>query len=74
MASQSRKGSLLEACLNTASGFVLSFLAGLVIFPLLGWDLNPKQNLEAVALFTGISVLRSYFWRRVFNYLHHRPH
>jgi hypothetical protein len=69
---QSRRHSLIEASLNTASGFVLSALAGMLIFPLLGWKVSTAQNLEAVSLFTGISVIRSYVWRRVFNWIHHR--
>jgi hypothetical protein len=64
--SQSRAHSLIEASLNTASGFCLSFLAGLFIFPLLGWAVSARQNLTAVALFTAISVVRSYVWRRIF--------
>lgn len=69
--SQLRRHSALEALVNTASGFVLSVAAGFVIFPLLGWKVTPGQNLSAVTLFTFISILRSYFWRRVFNWWHH---
>ena len=64
---QLRRHSLLEACLNTASGFVLSIAAGYVIFPLLGWQISHTQNLSAVSLFTIISIIRSYIWRRIFN-------
>lgn len=69
---QSKRHSAFEALINTSSGFVLSCTMGLVIFPLLGWEVSPGENLEAVSLFTLISVLRSYFWRRVFNYYHQK--
>jgi hypothetical protein len=69
---QTRKHSLFEASLNTASGFVISIIAGEVIFPLLGWPVSHTQNLEAVSLFTVISIVRSYFWRRAFNWWHHK--
>lgn len=70
---QSKRQSACEATLNTASGFLLSLGAGYIIFPALGWAVTSQQNLAAVSLFTVISVLRSYFWRRVFNWWHHRP-
>lgn len=66
---QLRRHSLLEACLNTASGFVLSLGAGYLIFPFLGWQISHAQNLGAVSMFTVISVIRSYIWRRLFNNL-----
>lgn len=64
---QLRRHSLLEACLNTASGFVLSIAAGYLIFPLAGWTVSHGQNLAVVSMFTIISVIRSYVWRRIFN-------
>lgn len=70
--SQSRRASLLEAAANMVSGFVLSYLAGLVIYPMLGWQVSASTNLVAVFLFTIISLIRSYLWRRAFNWWHHR--
>lgn len=69
---QLKKHSALEASLNTASGFIISYSAGFLIFPLLGWNLDYKQNFMAVGLYTIISVVRSYIWRRIFNYYHHK--
>lgn len=67
---QSRAHSLLEASANTASGFLVSLVASFVVFPALGMATTASQNFLAVAAFTFISILRSYVWRRVFNYLH----
>jgi uncharacterized paraquat-inducible protein A len=71
---QTKRGSLFEASLNTASGFVISYAAGLFIFPAFGLPISPSQNLGVVSAYTILSVVRSYVWRRLFNhYLHHKP-
>lgn len=64
---QLRRHSIAEVCLNTASGFVVSYLAGLVIFPAAGMPVTPGQNFLVVTMYTGISLVRSYLWRRLFN-------
>lgn len=69
---QTRLQSLIEAFLNTLTGYLISVLAQLVIFPWYGIHLSLGQNMQIVALFTVISIVRSYFWRRLFNHLH-RP-
>lgn len=71
---QSRRHSLLEASLNTLSGFIISLAAAELIFPALGMSTSHSQNFLAVAAFTGISVVRSYAWRRGFNWWQHRQH
>jgi membrane protein implicated in regulation of membrane protease activity len=68
---QSRKHSALEATLNTASGFLVSLAATFVIYPLVGIKTSAVQNLWTVIAFTFVSVLRSYFWRRLFNWWQH---
>lgn len=65
---QSRRASALEAALNTASGFIMSWITGLIVFPLFGWTVSPAQNTAVVGIFTVISVVRSYVWRRIFNH------
>ena len=65
---QSRLGSLIESILNTASGFLLSFLAWrFVVVPLLALPVDNVQNLQITSFFTILSVARSYVWRRYFN-------
>lgn len=70
--SQSRKASLVEAFANMASGMLISYLAGLVIYPMLGWQVSAGTNAVAVGLFTIISLIRSYLWRRFFNKFTHK--
>jgi hypothetical protein len=65
---QTKLESLVEAVLNTASGFVVSLIVWRWIvapaFDLpVGWD----TNLAITGIFTVVSILRSYIWRRFFN-------
>lgn len=69
---QSRLGSLIEACINVAIGFAINFVANLVILPLIGFQISVAQNLFIGVLYTLISVARSYAVRRWFNARIHR--
>lgn len=68
---QKKHHSLLEVCLSTAIGFVISFAANLVIMPVVfGFHPSATENLIATIFFTVISVVRGYYVRRLFNTLH----
>lgn len=67
---QSRLQSFLESFCNTLSGFILSIITGELVFPYLGWPVSHTQNFLAVCIFTVVSIVRTYIWRRVFNALH----
>lgn len=67
---QSRTHSVIEACANTASGAVVSYCLGLIVYPAFGFAVTPAQNVTITAIFTVASILRSYAWRRAFNKLH----
>lgn len=64
---QSRTHSLIESVANTMSGFVLSFCVWQAIGPWFGYDVNVHDNLLITGIFTVVSVIRSYVWRRIFN-------
>lgn len=65
---QSRKESLLEAFLNTASGFALSYLTWVLIAaPLFNIPVSHTETFGITCVFTVVSILRSYVWRRLFN-------
>lgn len=64
---QSKIGSLLESLTNTALGLFTSFGIQLILFPLLGIDVNLEQNLIILFTFFTASVLRGYIVRRVFS-------
>lgn len=65
---QTRKGSLIEACINVLIGFWINFFANLLILPLIGFNISVSQNLFIGLLYTLISIARSYAIRRWFNF------
>lgn len=68
---QKQRHSLLEACLSTAVGFVIAFFANLVVMPVVfGFVPSMTENMIATVLFTIISVIRGYYVRRLFNWMH----
>ena len=68
LVSQTRLHSLLEQVLNVGSGFVISTLLWqFVIVPLWGIQTGMADNLKITSLFTLVSVIRGYAWRRWFN-------
>lgn len=67
--SQSRLGSLAETTINMIVGFWLSVLVQAIVFPLYGYELKLHDNMAIVALFTIVSMIRSYVLRRIFNWL-----
>lgn len=66
--SQSRRGSFLEACLNTASGFVVSLIVWHFVAAAYGIPMSIETNLQITGIFTVVSIARSYLWRRAFNW------
>jgi len=64
---QLKRHSLLEACVNIVCGYSINLLANFFIFPLWGWHITLKQNIEIGVIYTIISLLRSYCLRRIFN-------
>lgn len=69
---QTRLGSLIEAAMNIAIGYVVAILSQIVIFPLFGIHVPLSDNLLIGLWFTGISLVRSYALRRWFNARLHR--
>lgn len=64
---QSRKRSMAEAVANVAVGYVIAILAQMAIFPLFGIRLLLGDNMAIGAIFTIVSLVRSYALRRAFN-------
>lgn len=65
---QTRRGSLLESLVNIVVGYSINFVANLLIFPLFGWHISTRENLTLGVIYTGISLVRSYGLRRLFNW------
>jgi len=64
---QSRGMSLIEAVTNVAVGYVLAVTTQIVVFPWFGLHPSLGENLALGAVFVGISLLRSYALRRLFE-------
>lgn len=68
--SQTRRQSLTEALINIVVGFGVNTALNFTVFPWFGWHINAQQNLMLGAIYTVVSIARSYCLRRVFNRLH----
>lgn len=66
---QSRTHSLIEQILNVASGFLVALLVWTyIIIPVFHFEgLDFSHNLAITGIFTVISIVRGYLWRRAFN-------
>lgn len=64
---QSKKQSLIESIINVIVGYIVALLSQIIIFPIFGLDVNIQSNILIGLWFTGISIIRSYILRRVFN-------
>ena len=64
---QSRAMSLVEAVANVIIGYGVAVATQILIFPVFGFHTTLAQNLKMGALFTGISIIRSFALRRLFE-------
>lgn len=64
---QTRSMSALEAVANVAVGFWVGILSQVLVFPLFGFKAAPSAHLAIGAVFTVVSLVRSYILRRVFE-------
>lgn len=64
---QSRKMSLIESITNVIIGYFVALLSQLLIFPVFDIHVSLSQNIKIGLFFTVISIIRSYFLRRLFN-------
>ena len=70
---QSRTMSAVESVANVAVGFLVALAAQLIVFPMFGLDVSLKDNLAISAIFTVVSLARSYCVRRAFEALRGAP-
>ena len=66
---QSRSASLVEACTNVLVGYLLALLTQRLVFPLFGIATTLPIEAAIAALFTAVSLVRSYLLRRLFERL-----
>ena len=64
---QSRLMSLIESVANVAVGYGVAVVTQILIFPIFGLHTTLAQNLKMGAIFTVVSIARSFALRRVFE-------
>lgn len=65
---QTRRGSLAESLTNIVVGYGVAFFTQVLIFPWFGLHASTGDNLKIGAIFTVVSLIRSYGLRRAFNF------
>ena len=71
---QSRGMSMLESIVNVVVGFGVAVVTQILIFPMFGLNATLEQNLQMGAVFTLVSIARSFALRRVFEAMRVRSH
>ena len=64
---QSKKDSLIESLTSVFVGWLISFIANMLVLPLFGYNINLTDSLLISIIFTIISIVRGYVVRRWFN-------
>ena len=64
---QTRIMSFIESASNTAIGLTINTLANLIVLPMFGLHPTTGDAVGLAAIFTVISIVRSYALRRMFN-------
>lgn len=67
---QTKTQSFVESVANVAIGYMVALLAQIAVFPLFGIRIPMRDNMMIGAIFTVISIARSYAVRRLFNHIH----
>jgi hypothetical protein len=65
---QSRRASLIEASTNVLVGYMLALATQQMLFPLFGIVTTLATDGMIAAAFTGVSLVRSYLLRRLFEW------
>lgn len=64
---QSRVMSFVESVANVIVGYGVAVVTQILIFPIFGLHTTLAQNLKMGAVFTVVSIARSYVFRRLFE-------
>ena len=66
---QSRRLSLVEAATTVIVGYILAILTQMLVFPLFGIQAALSEQLAIGIAFVGVSLVRGYVLRRMFERL-----
>jgi hypothetical protein len=64
---QTRFMSMIEAITNVVVGYGVAVVAQMLVFPVFGLHTTLVQNLKMGLIFTGVSLIRAFALRRVFE-------
>jgi hypothetical protein len=64
---QTRLMSMIEAITNVVVGYGVAVVTQMLVFPVFGLHTTLAQNLKMGLIFTGVSILRSFLLRRIFE-------
>ena len=64
---QSRTMSLVESLTNVAIGYGIAVITQILVFPLFGLSTTLAENMAMGAIFTVVSIARSFTLRRLFE-------
>lgn len=64
---QSRTMSLVEAATNVVVGYVLAIATQIAVFPWFGIETGLTEHLAIGLVFVGVSLVRGYLLRRLFE-------
>tara|TARA_B100000315_G_scaffold135684_1_gene124993 strand:- start:163 stop:363 length:201 start_codon:yes stop_codon:yes gene_type:complete len=57
----------METALNVGSGFLIAWIMTITVLPLFGLNATINESFQITLIYTLVSVLRGYLWRRYFN-------
>lgn len=69
MRGQSRRWSLFEVTTNIVTGSILGMVMNMLILPLWGFTVSVGSAVGIGVVYSAISFVRSYLFRRLFNWL-----
>ncbi len=69
---QTKKMSMYETIIGTAIGFIVSLVLVNIVLPFYGFNVEMGQSVMITLIFTVASILRGYWVRRFFNYIHNK--
>jgi hypothetical protein len=68
--SQSKLASKIEVGCGTLIAMITAVITQMIVFPIFDMEVTFGQNIKIMLIFTVVSVIRGYYWRRFMNMLH----
>ena len=67
---QTKLQSFIETIVNIGIGYCISVVINMLVLPMFGYYPNVTESAQIALIFTVVSIVRSYFVRRFFNWFH----